>query len=112
MERREHNRFETNSKLHIDFAIDNEVKIKNISTGGICLETTKHIKNNETYSLRLLSGINDEIMLTGVVVRSFLRRSININSNFFPLYEVSLKFNELDKLDIISLERLISNYHI
>jgi hypothetical protein len=110
MEKREYNRFKTNGKLHIDFAIDNEVKIKNISIGGICLETTKNIKNNEIYSMRLAAGINEEILLTGVVVRTFLRRTIITNSNIFPVYEVALKFNELDNRDINSIERLISAF--
>ncbi|MHA2219873.1 MAG: PilZ domain-containing protein [Candidatus Hodarchaeales archaeon] len=74
--------------------MENRVKITDISIDGICLESSRHIDTKNTYSMKIVTKRNEEIMLKGEVVWSSLRKSIKEKGNIFPIYDIGLKFIE------------------
>ncbi len=100
---RTHERFKPNSNCKAKLIYADEVAIKNISLGGILVETTRRLNVNASYRIQIISDESDVITPTGLVTRAFLRGTANIESNAVPLYEVALKFAKLkdDEKDFI-----------
>ncbi len=88
-------RFKPNSKCKAKLIYADEVAIKNISLGGILVETTRRLNVNISYRIQLISDENNVITPTGIVTRAFLRGNTYVESNTVPLYEVALKFTKL-----------------
>jgi hypothetical protein len=94
-------------KCRAKFVHADEVKIKNISMGGMLAETSRRLNVNNTYKIQITYPDNKEsITPTCVIVRSFLRSSIHKT----PLYEVALKFTELNDKEKHFLMRLIKEF--
>jgi hypothetical protein len=69
-EKREHRRIITGSHCNIDCVIADKVKIKDISIGGICLETSKYTNIKFNYSMNFVTKESGEKTLKGKVVWS------------------------------------------
>jgi hypothetical protein len=82
------------------------VKIKDISIGGICLETSQHIDTRKHYDMKLVIRNKEEMMLRGEVVWSSLIKSIKDKDNIYPLYYIGLKFIEQNDNKSKFLEKL------
>jgi hypothetical protein len=106
MEKREHDRLKTGSHCDIECAIAHKVKIRDISIDGIRLETPRHIDTKNTYSMKIVTKRNEEIMLNGEVVSSSLKKSIKEKGNIFPIYDIRLKFVEQNDEKINFLKNL------
>lgn len=88
-------RFKPGVKCKAKLIHADEVEIKNISIGGILVETTRRLNVNTNYRIQIISSDNNEVITpTGTVARAFLRGTAHIEteSNTIPLYEVALKF--------------------
>jgi c-di-GMP-binding flagellar brake protein YcgR len=104
-----YNRFKTGSKFRAKLILADEVTIKNISFGGILLETTKRLNINTTYRIQIVSSDNNETLTPkGTVVRAALKGQINTGLNFLPLYTVAFKFIELEEREKRFLDKIIS----
>jgi hypothetical protein len=106
MKNRAYKRFETGSHCNIECAIAHNVKIKNISIGGICLETSRYIETRSTYEMKIITKRNEEAVLKGKVVWASLRESIKDKEDIYPLYYIGLKFIEQGDDKKIFLENL------
>ena len=93
-EKREHRRIITGSHCNIDCVIADKVKIKDISIGGICLETPRRISAKGIYDMKIITRKNGEEKLKGKVVWATLRRSIKDKVDIIPIYDIGLKFVE------------------
>jgi hypothetical protein len=86
-------RFKPGAKCKAKLIHADEVEIKNISIGGILVETTRRLNVNTNYRIQIISSDNNEVITpTGTVARAFLRGTADTESNTVPLYEVALKF--------------------
>lgn len=104
-----YNRFKTGGKFRVKLILADKVTIKNISLGGILLETTKRLNINTTYRIQIISSDNNETLTPkGTVVRASLNKQINKGINSLPLYTVAFKFIELDEREKRFLDKLIS----
>jgi len=95
-ERRRHKRFLIEGmdvKCRRLFATD--VKILNISFGGIALSLNKRLQMGDEYTLKLESEDNT-ISLKGVVVWEKMTGLANeVQGRKFPVYEAGIRFNEV-----------------
>ncbi|MHA2219384.1 MAG: PilZ domain-containing protein [Candidatus Hodarchaeales archaeon] len=107
MENRVHKRHKTGSYCNVECAIAKDVKIKDISIDGICLETSQHIDTRNPYDMKLVTKNKEEIMLKGEVVWSSLIKSIKDKDNIYPIYDIGLKFIEQNDYKNKFLEKLI-----
>ena len=72
-----------------------EVKILNISFGGVALSMTKRLNMGEKYTLKIESESNT-ISLAGVVVwEKMTSLTREVKGKKFPVYEVGMSFNEI-----------------
>ncbi len=88
-------RFKPGTKCKAKLIHADEVAIKNISLGGILVETTRRLNVNTNYRIQIIFSDNEVITPTGTVVRAFLRGTAHAEPNTVPLYEVALKFIRL-----------------
>ncbi len=107
-EKREHRRIITGSHCNIDCVIADKVKIKDISIGGMCLETSKYINKKNSYSMNFVTKESGEKTLKGNVIWSKLRKSIKYNFDIIPIYHIGIKFIE-DNDGNAYLEKLTKN---
>ena len=72
-----------------------EVKILNISFGGVALSMTKRLNMGEKYTLKIESESNT-ISLEGVVVwEKMTSHTREVKGKKFPIYEVGMSFDEV-----------------
>jgi hypothetical protein len=107
MEKRAYKRLPTASHCDIDCAISDKIKIKDISIGGVCLETSKHIDINTNYSLNFVTKGIGKRNLKGKVVWSELKNSIKDKIDVIPIYQIGLKFIKRND-DHLYLEHLVN----
>ncbi len=101
-------RFKTGNKCRAKLILVEDATIKNLSFGGVLLETTKRLNINNNYKIQMISNNNETITPMGLVVRASLKRTINKNNSILPLYQVALRFIELDDREKNFLDKLIS----
>lgn len=92
MEKRAYKRLATKSHCDIKCAVGHKQKIKNISIGGICLETSRHIGPNSIYDMKIVTKGYEEEHLKGEVVWSYLTKSLKDNGDLYPIYNIGFKF--------------------
>lgn len=104
------NRFKTGKRCKAKLVLADEVEIKDISLGGILLETTKRLNINNSYRIQIVSSDNNgTISPKGVVVRALLKGLSNNGHKHLPLYQVALKFIELSEKEKSFLNKIISD---
>ena len=80
------------TEIHGKLAFANEVKIHDISLGGLSLKTDRRINIGKEYLLKLKYKEN-EIAAKGIVVWSLLSKSqTDSKGNVIPIYSCGLKF--------------------
>jgi c-di-GMP-binding flagellar brake protein YcgR len=109
MERRQFKRFAADPKYRAKLILADEVLLKDISLGGLSLRTSQRLSPNSTYRVELVSSDNERITPTVTVVRSFFKGTIDREGETLPLYEVGLKFVELNEREREFLERFIND---
>lgn len=107
MENRLHKRFEIKSYCDVECVVAHDIKIKNISLSGICLETSQHIDTRLPYDMKLVTKKREEIILKGKVAWSSLMQSVKDKNNIYPIYNIGLKFIEMNDKSNNFLEKLI-----
>jgi hypothetical protein len=96
MEKRLYERFKTGSDCKLKCAIADKVRIKDVSMGGICLETSRYINTNNIYYMKIVTKKNEEIELAGHVVRSSFIKVRKSKEDISSVYEIGLNFIEQD----------------
>jgi PilZ domain len=72
-----------------------EVKIRDISFGGVALSLTKRLNMGQEYTLKIESE-NNTISLKGVVVwENMTSHTREVKGRQVPIYEVGIKFHEV-----------------
>ncbi len=84
-----------------------EVKIKDISVGGICLETSQYIDSKKNFKVEIASSDNEKITLTCEVAWSSIVITVEKKDGYISIYEVGLKFVELTDAEKQFLEKYI-----
>lgn len=88
-------RFKAGNKYKAKLIIADDIIIKDISLGGVLLETEKHFNVNSTYKIQIKESDTKMIMPTGMVVWATLKGSVNKMLGSAPVYHVALKFIDL-----------------
>ena len=100
-------RFKTGDKYSAKLILADDVRIKDISLGGILLETTRRLNINNKYRIQIC-GISDEtISPMGLVVWASLKNTLKKMQDAVPIYHVALKFVKLNDEEKHYLEKLI-----
>ena len=90
------------TEIHVQLAFANEVKIHNISLGGISFKADRRINIGKEYHLKLAYKKSD-ITTKGIVVWSLLSNSqADSKGNIIPIYSYGLKFTNDTKEQINS----------
>lgn len=84
-----------------------EVKIKDISAGGICLETSQYLNAKKSFKVEITSADNEKITLTCAVAWSSLMLTVEKKEGALSIYEVGLKFVDLNDAEKQFLEKYI-----
>lgn len=80
------------TEIHVKLAFANEVKIHDISLGGLSFQTDRRINIGKEYHLKLAYNKSD-ITTKGIVVWSVLSNSqTDSQGNVIPIYSCGLKF--------------------
>ncbi len=103
---RRFDRFKPGTECRAKLIHADEVTIKNISVGGILVETTKRLNVNNHYRIQIISSDTEVITPSVTVVRAFLRGTTEVEFNTVPLYEVALKFIKLKDNEKDFIKRL------
>lgn len=106
MENRLHERYKTRYECRVESDIAFRVKVKDVSIGGICLETPNHIKKNDIYQMQVVTKKNEKIHLIGEVVRSSFRRTRIYKGDIIHIYDVGLHFIKQNSSQKRFLKRL------
>jgi len=85
------------TEIHVKLAFANEVKIHDISLGGLSFKTDRRINIGKEYHLKLAYNKSD-ITTKGIVVWSVLSNSqTDSKGNVIPIYSCGLKFTNETK---------------
>jgi hypothetical protein len=110
MENRLYARFKPGYKLKTECDIADKVKIKDISIGGICLETPQQIDTSKVYKIKLNTNKYEKINLNGEVVRSSIREVKVYKGHILPVYETGLLFIEQNSNKMNFLKKLTRTF--
>ena len=85
-----------------------QFRIKILSDSEMRLLTSERLMTNSLYRIEMVSGNNEKIKPTAEVVSSFLRETQSVNDAVVPIYEVNIKFIQMDEHEKKFLKNLIS----
>jgi len=108
VERREHERHSLRRTCLVEMNDSEMVELKDISLGGIRLNTPHRLAPDSVHIVKIFPSIKDEINLTGKVVWAFAKETTTGSNN----YETGIKFDTMGEVTARSLEtffRSISN---
>ncbi len=104
---REFDRLKVDNQCKAKFIHAGKITIKNISLGGLLVDTSKRLNVNNMYKIQIVSPNNkDTITPTCFVLRSFLRGATQTMHS----YEVALKFVELNEREKHFLRKILSDF--
>jgi hypothetical protein len=88
------------------------IKILNISVGGVLLKVDRQLHVERTYELRL-AGKGKMLTVSAMVVRSELSESIrDSNDNIIPIYSVGMQFINMSSEKIQDIAAFIKEYYM
>jgi diguanylate cyclase (GGDEF)-like protein/PAS domain S-box-containing protein len=106
-EKRGSERFTADTNNRAELVISDDVSVKNISRGGICLITSHLLKPHGVYRIRTIGKKNKGISVKGKVVWSSARGARN-REGIPAHYESGLQFFELTDQAKSQIEKFIS----
>ncbi|MHA2474899.1 MAG: hypothetical protein ACXAES_16875 [Promethearchaeota archaeon] len=83
-----------------------EISLKIIGERKMCFETSLLINTNSICKVELINHYNEKKKLTGEAISSVLKRVQAENGDHVPIYEVWLKFTELNDIEKQFLDKL------
>jgi diguanylate cyclase (GGDEF)-like protein/PAS domain S-box-containing protein len=107
-ERREYERFKADKICTAQIDVLNEINIKDISLGGICLKTSQQLIPREYYVLNDISCGSEKTTAKCVVAWSAPAQAATDKEEISTTYEAGLKFSELNDTEKRSLVSIIS----
>jgi hypothetical protein len=90
--------------------LSDDVSIKMICERKMCFETSLQINTNSICRVELIDNDNEKMKLTGETLSSLLKRVQADNGDHVPIYEVCMKFIELNDIEKQFLDNL-KNQH-
>lgn len=103
-------RFKTGDKCSAKLLLSDDVTIKDISLGGVLLETTKRLDIDSSYRIQIGYKNDETIMPIGLVVRASLKGTKKKKFSTLPLYQTALRFIELNDTEKRFIDKLISEF--
>jgi hypothetical protein len=87
-----HTRYSNINENPVSFENADTIRIKDISSGGVCLKTKRKLDINSIHTIKIGTPLNGEIKTKSLVVWSSLK---DPDADLFR-YESGLKFIEMD----------------
>jgi hypothetical protein len=106
-EKRITERFKTGYNYKAKLILLSDFTVKDISMSGIGVITSILLKTKDTYRIELASPEKEKKQFSCEVVNCFYRGTQKEKDNLVPLYEVALKFIELNDSEKYFLEQII-----
>ncbi len=108
MERRKFRRFSVQGGVEGNIVLKADIDIIDISLNGMLFLITKKLNTNGRCRVNLSIG-NTRVSLDGVVIRSSLKDSRQIECDYLPVYEVAVKFVQLSDKRKSDLQKIIDH---
>ena len=108
-EKRRHRRFKIKGNCHAELDNSDNIAIKDISFGGICLKASQEISSDNFHTVDLYCE-NDKITLKSVLVPGSATKVKENNETTTAQHEIRLKFMDLSTTNIQSLESILSRF--
>jgi len=108
MERRKFKRFSVQGSVEGNIVLKADIEIVDISLNGMLFLITKKLNTNSRCRVNLNIG-NEKVSLDGIVIRSNLKDSRQIQCDFLPVYEVAVKFIRLSDKRKSDLQKIIDH---
>jgi diguanylate cyclase (GGDEF)-like protein len=108
-ERRTYKRVKINSNCHAKLDNSSDITIKDISFGGICIETSQEISPDEMQTIDLVCD-NEKITLRSIPVPDSTQGTVEKSEGTADCYVVRLRFTGLSNSDIRSLESILNRF--
>jgi c-di-GMP-binding flagellar brake protein YcgR len=108
---RRYKRHKTSDKFLAKLILSRKARIKDISAGGICMETPERLETNRKYRIEMVSGKNERQWLKCEVIWTLLKNTITENDDSVPVYEVGLKFLELNNNEKSFINELVGEFN-
>ena len=109
IEQRAFGRFQPTGNYRAKLNGSGKFRIKNISSGGLCLKTPKKFPFDTHYKIRMLAPDNKEIKSSAIVVWSTQLKTEIPGNDICPYFETGLKFVDLRGSLKDSLQIFINN---
>ncbi|MEW6571644.1 MAG: PilZ domain-containing protein [Nitrospirota bacterium] len=94
-ERRQHRRYKMNGGIHGKIPFADDVKIIDMSIGGVALKVDRRLNVGKEYQVKLLNR-SSSVSLRGKVIWCVLSESRkDAGGNVIPIYTAGLQFNEV-----------------
>jgi hypothetical protein len=77
----------------------NDITVKMINNNGMYFETSQFINTKSSYKVELINQENEKKKIAGEAISSLLKRARNENGDHIPIYEVCVKFTELNDME-------------
>ena len=94
------------TKVRGKIIFSDDVSIKMIGERMIYFETSLLINTNSICQVELINKDNEKKKLTGEAISSLLKRARKENGDHIPIYEVCIKFTELNYIEKQFLDKL------
>ncbi|NOZ24629.1 MAG: PilZ domain-containing protein [Nitrospirae bacterium] len=108
MERRKFKRFSVQGDVEGNIVLKADIDIIDISLNGMLFLITKNLNTNSRCRINLGIG-KTRVSLDGIVIRSSLKDSRQIQCDFLPVYEVAVKFVHLSDKRKSDLQKIIDH---
>ena len=107
MVKSEDKRYVNGTIMRGKFISSDDISIRNISNREMFLETSQRIVTNGIYNIEVMNKHREKKKIKGEATSSILRRTQEKNGNHVPIYEVGIKFTQLNDIEKRFLDQLI-----
>jgi len=110
-ERRQHKRYKVDiTEINGTMVLAKNVKILNISIGGVCLQIEKRLNIGSQYALRI-EGKGKVLIVKGSIVWALMSgSSANSDGSIIPIYKTGMKFIDVSNEKINEIVNFIEDH--
>ena len=109
MEKRKSKRYKAGTKVEGGIIFADDTSIINISGSGMRFETFHCINPKNIYQIELINKNKEKQKLTCETIWSLLKGTQQVNDVNVPIYEVGIKFIELNDIEKQFLDKFITD---
>ncbi len=102
-------RYRVSSECKGKLVLAQDIKIINISMGGMLIQCSRRLNTNNRYCVQILAKAGTGITPDCLVQRDFFKGTVEHKDKTLPLYEVAFQFVELSNDEKAFIKRLLTD---